>query len=470
MTTRRTLLLLAGSGLALAAAGCREPAHATITAAPDVLLADSDRGLLRLGPTGEQALGAAAAGFDGSYLFAARPGALDQVNPATGIAVGSTALGDGWLPRVVSADGRVCALSRTGASDRPTARARTTLLIARTGQPGAAQPGTAQPGAGQSGAGQSGAGQTSAGQGGVGQGGAGQTGAGQTGAGQTGAGQTGAGQTGAGQTGAGQTGARQYDLAGVVEPDAFTADGTGLFVLEWLPATAPDHYRVRLLDLATGTVQPLLTRDKAPVPAGAEEEMRGDGRQAVLSADRQMLFTLYTHQPGHRHTRDLLSGRPGNAHAFVHVLHLTERWAYCLDLPHPFGEGPAAGHALAADGRNLFVADVNSGKMAYASPRSLSIERVVDVPVVAGSAAALALTADGRILLGAGGVTVLDRAAGRETGRWELPGAVHGLALSRDGSRLYAGGAGRVTWLDSTTGEQRGELAVPGLTRLRHAL
>ncbi|MFC4069318.1 YncE family protein [Actinoplanes subglobosus] len=395
MTTRRNVLMLAGSALVLA--GCRETAKPAAIA-PDVLLAESDRGLLRLAPAGEQVLGAAAATFDGSYLYAARPGTLDRVDPASGTALGNTALADGWIPRVVSSDGRVCALSRTGASGRPAARTRTRLLITAPG---------------------------------------------------------------------GQT---ERDLAGVIEPDAFTSDGTGLFVLEWLPAAAPDHYRVRLLDLATGEVQPLNTRDKTPVPPGAEEEMRGDGRQAVLSADRTMLFTLYTHQPGHRHTRDLLSGRPGGAHAFVHVLHLIERWAYCLDLPHPFGEGPAAGHALAADGRTLFVADLNSGKLAYASPSSLAIERVVDVPPVAGSQAALALTTDGRILVGAGGVTVLDRASGRRTGRWELPEPVRGLALSRDGRRLYAGGTGRVTWLDAGTGTRSGEVAAAGLTALRHVV
>ena len=114
------------------------------------------------------------------------------------------------------------------------------------------------------------------------------------------------------------------------------------------------------LDLASGKVGPLLTRAKAPVPAGAEEEMHGEGRQAVLSPDREVLYTLYTHQPGHRHTRDLIAGRRGNVHAFVHVLHLNERWAYCLDLPGPFGTGPASGHAVAvsADGGQLAVVDM----------------------------------------------------------------------------------------------------------------
>ncbi|MBW6434314.1 hypothetical protein KZ829_11280 [Actinoplanes hulinensis] len=395
MTTRRNVLMLAGSALVLA--GCRDSDPAVAAGpVPDRLLADSERGLLRLGPFGEQVLGPAAAGFDGAHVFLARDRGLEQIRPDTGLSVRRTPLRDGWLPRVVSTDGRACALTRTGAADRPAARARTPLLVVRADAE------------------------------------------------------------------------REYDLPGVIEPDAFTADGTGLFVLDWLPATAPDHYRVRLLDLGAGTIQPLFSRDKRPLPAGAEEEMRGDGRQAVLSADRTMLFTLYTHQPGHRHTRDLLSGRPGDAHAFVHVLHLTDRWAYCLDLPHPFGEGPVAGHALAADGRHLFVADATGGKLAYANPETLSIERVVDVPVTKDAPAALALTAD-RVLLGVGdAVTVLDRNSGAVTGRWPVPFPVRGLALSRDGGRLYAGGPDRVTWLSD--GAVRGWSAVPGLTALRHVV
>jgi hypothetical protein len=264
---------------------------------------------------------------------------------------------------------------------------------------------------------------------------------------------------------------QRYDLGGVVEPDAFTSDGTGLFVLEWLPPEAPDRYRVRLLDLASGAVQPLLTRNKVPVPAGAEEEMRGDGRQAVLSADKQVLYTLYTHQPDHRHTRDLIAGRPGDVHAFVHVLHLTERWAYCLDLPHPFGEGPAAGHAVAIsdDGERLVVADVTSGSLAYADTAALTIERVAAMPAANG-AASLALAPDGlRVFIGAGTtVTVLDRGTDTVTARWSVPGTIRGLGLSRDAARVYAGGADEIVWLDTGSGTLRGRVAIDGLTALRH--
>jgi hypothetical protein len=48
----------------------------------------------------------------------------------------------------------------------------------------------------------------------------------------------------------------------------------------------------------------------------------------VLNADRTLLATLYRN--------------PGNADqpAFVHILDLRNGWAYCADLPPPFGTGP----------------------------------------------------------------------------------------------------------------------------------
>jgi DNA-binding beta-propeller fold protein YncE len=264
---------------------------------------------------------------------------------------------------------------------------------------------------------------------------------------------------------------QRYDLDGVIEPDAFTRDDAGLFVLEWLPKEAPDRYRVRLLDLASGVVQPLVTRTKVPVPAGAEEEMRAEGREAVLSDDQQVLYTLYTHQPDHRHTRDLIAGRPGNGHAFVHVLNLTERWAYCLDLPHPFGEGPAEGHAVAigAGGRRLAVVDMTSGSLAYADTTMLTIDRVAALPAADG-AASLAFAPDGRrIFAGVGHtVTVLDSSTDKVTARWSVPGPVHGLGPSPDAARVYAGGTDEVVWLDAGSGTLRGRAPVDGLTALRH--
>jgi hypothetical protein len=405
MTTRRNLLIAAGGAVLLA--GCREKSKNTDKGAdsvPDVLLIDSRSGLLVLGGARPGGLGGpAVASADGGLVYAVlRDGggpALVRLDPADGRPGTRSALEDGWVPRVISADGRSCALTRTPAAALPVARPRTELLVVTDGRQ------------------------------------------------------------------------RRYDLGGVVEPDAFTRDGDGLFVLEWLPPEAPDRYRVRLLDLATNRLEPLLTRLKVAVPAGAEEEMRGSGRQAVLSPDRQVLYTLYTHQPGHRHTRDLVAGRPGNVHAFVHVLHLAERWAYCLDLPLPFGEGPPEGHAIAlgAGGRRLAVLDVTSGCLVYADTSELTVGRPVAV-AAATATASLALTPDGRrTLVGAGpAVTALDTATGAVAARWPVPTAVRGLGLSPDALRVYAGGTDELVWLDATTGALRGRVAVAGLTELRH--
>ncbi|GAA2854938.1 hypothetical protein Acy02nite_73460 [Actinoplanes cyaneus] len=396
MTTRRTFLALTGvAGLALA--GCRD--RATTAAAPltDVLIAETGGGLVRVSPAAEQAYGTAAAlSVDGAWLAVVREKSLSLIETATGAQTAAIGVAAGWLPRVISPDGRACALTRTPAAVIPSGRARTPLTVVTDGN------------------------------------------------------------------------AREYDLPGTIEPDAFSTAADGLFVLDWLPAGNPGHYRVRRLDLASGRLEPLLTRNKVPVPNGTEEEMRGEGRQAVLTRGGQLLLTLYTHQPGHQHTRDLISGRPGNAHAFVHVLNLAEGWAYCLDLPHPFGEGPAQGHAIAADTWGAAVVDSTSGKIAYASTESLAVDRVVSAPLPAGTTTALAIGPDRRLFAGAGDrIIVLNRESDAVEATWPVPGQVRGLGLSRDGTRLYAGTAGAVHWFSAADGAHLGSRPVPDPADLR---
>jgi len=412
MTTRRNLLIIAGGATLLG--GCRDESRpggsGRAQSVPDVVLAETRQGLVVLGGPHPRLLGPTAVTSPDGRLAgtltrtAGRPGLL-VLDPAAAGPDQPVPVADGWLPRVLASDGKLCALTRHAPAARPAPRTRTTILVI---------------------------------------------------------------------TNAGQ---REYELSGTVEPDAFTQDGAGLFVLEWFPATAPERYRVRRLDLTTGALEPLLTRDKSPVPPGAEEEMRGDGRQAVLSPDRQLLYTLYTHQPGHLHTRDLLAGHGGGVHAFVHVLHLAQGWAYCLDLPHPFGTGPADGQAVAvsADGRRLAVADTAAGSVAYADVVTgtnpfdgtipVRIAQVVTVPSGTGPAG-LAFAA-GRLLLGSGQtLTVLDP-GGTVAARWSVP-AVRGIAVSPDAARVYVGGAEEVLWLDASSGAVRGRAPVRGLTALRH--
>jgi hypothetical protein len=271
--------------------------------------------------------------------------------------------------------------------------------------------------------------------------------------------------------------ANELTLAGNFEPEAFSADDAYLFVLEYLPAHAPTSYRVRRVVLATGEVQPLLLRDKSIVPAGAEEEMRGEGRQAVLSPDRSRLYTLYLHQSDHQHTRDLLPGRRGAdgraVHAFVHVLSLTEGWAYCLDLPDPFGIQPAGTHALtiAPDGKTLYVAEMATKQVVVADTESLAISRVVTLQddQAGGEGAAMSTSPDGTALyIGSTNVVRrLDTATLHNGRTWPQSAAVRGLAISPDGRQVFVGQADRIVRVDTTTGQVLDTFAAAGLRALR---
>ncbi|MEO3746227.1 hypothetical protein [Plantactinospora sp. B5E13] len=273
----------------------------------------------------------------------------------------------------------------------------------------------------------------------------------------------------------------RLELPGNLEPEAFDDTGSALFVLDYLPPTAPDRYRVRLVDLASGELQPLVTRTKSVIPPGAEEEMRGEGRQAVYDQRRRRLFTLYTHQPEHVHTRDRVAGarRDGpHVHAFVHTLSLTERWAYCVDLPAPFGERPGPGHTITADPGNgtLYVVDAGSGTMAVINADELVVSRTVrfEPPTgVSASTTAFATFAGPKILLVAAGreVVAVPALAGEGTvGRWSVPAEVRGLAHSADGSVVYVGQPDALLVADPDTGAVRRRIDVPGLTGLRRAV
>lgn len=269
---------------------------------------------------------------------------------------------------------------------------------------------------------------------------------------------------------AGKSEPRRYGLTGNYEPEAFSTDDLRFYVLEYLPPEAPARYRVRQLDLTAGRVMPIMTRDKRVI----EEEMRGRGRMQALAPDRRTLYTLYTRQEDHVHARDTTqaggTGRPSGALAFVHVLSLDGGWAYCLDLPLPFGMGPAPAHALAVSpgGRWLFVADRYSGAIAVAGTERLALERIMrikDVPPAGQAVTPLHADQAGRIyVVGGSEVLVLDDVTLNTRGLWLLKGPPCGGALSRDGRRLYAALHDRVDVFETSTGRLVGGFDAPGIS------
>jgi hypothetical protein len=271
----------------------------------------------------------------------------------------------------------------------------------------------------------------------------------------------------------------RLDLPGNIEPEAFSPDGAVLYVLDYLPPARPDRYRVRAIELATGQFRPLLTRQKTPVPAGAEEEMRGDGRQAVYDATRKMLFTLYTHQPDHEHTRDLLAGGARadapQVHAFVHTLQLDSGMAYCIDLPAPFGHAAPTAHTIVAqpDGARLYVVDVGSGSLAHIDSDQLTMAGVSRFSGADTAGEAFAVTTmDGRLVVAAG-TLITSLSLGHQSTvaerEWTLSAPARGLALG-DHGRLYIGQPDEVLACDLATARELARTPVADLVALRHVM
>src|ERR687892_2408411 len=153
---------------------------------------------------------------------------------------------------------------------------------------------------------------------------------------------------------------RTIELDGNYAPEAFSTDGTSLFVVEYLPPQRPTSYRVRRLDLATERVEGVYTVDQE-----LQDSMQGTARIQAASPDGGRLYTLYSEEIA------------GGAHTFVHVLSLDELWAHCIDLPASFQAFDERGVAISVtpDGARLYVADAASGVVAEADTETLAVTR-----------------------------------------------------------------------------------------------
>ncbi|MEO8695248.1 MAG: hypothetical protein ABI658_17115 [Acidimicrobiales bacterium] len=158
--------------------------------------------------------------------------------------------------------------------------------------------------------------------------------------------------------------AQVLDLPGNLVPEAFSSNGRLLYVLDYVPAAAPDHYEVRTIDLVTGITTDVGSRLKEP----ATEQMQGNARTSLYSPDRQMLFTLYSEY-----------GEQGKA--FIHALNLSENWSFCIDLPDSgrFGDGQAT-LAMSRDNKLYVLGDSGQIAQVDAQPYGLTVERTVQLP------------------------------------------------------------------------------------------
>ncbi len=243
-------------------------------------------------------------------------------------------------------------------------------------------------------------------------------------------------------------------VAGNIEPEAFSLEGDALFVIDFVPPTAPERYRVARLDLELGTVGDVRNYEQE-----LQEPMRGTAHSQVMAPDGRRLYTLYT--------RESTATEP--AESFVHVLDLDQQLANCVDLPPQFASSPLGALAVSPSGNRLYVAAPSVGALAELDTNSLEVTRTAMVPISVTGTTARA-TASGTTLflsedtavtaLGLDDLTVEDS--------WTAPGSVIGMKPSTDGSVLYVSLVDRVLALDPRTLTPNRELDVATTEPIDH--
>jgi hypothetical protein len=210
----------------------------------------------------------------------------------------------------------------------------------------------------------------------------------------------------------------RFELDGNYEPEAFGVDGSRLFLIQYLPARAPERYRIQQLDIESGDVRGVLN-----VESGDEQhEMAGVAGARVLARDGERLYTLYTGAD-----RD---------YAFVHVIDLVEGYTHCIFLPDGMGLAPGTTTlGLSPDGSTLYVVDHAAAKVVEADTEAVKITRTAEIHTLPRGGAAAAVGEDGTLYTATGNRVMTVAADDLSISRsWSTEHEV--LALQTDGDRL----------------------------------
>jgi len=232
------------------------------------------------------------------------------------------------------------------------------------------------------------------------------------------------------------------DLEGNLVPEAFSVDGRYLFVLDYVPAAAPDHYEVRKIDLVIGgTKSDVGGRPKEVVE---DEQMQGNVRTSLYSPNREMIFTLYSEY-----------GEQG--HAFIHALNLNEKWSYCIDLPDSghFGDGQST-LTMSSDNKLYVIGDSGQIAQVDAQAYGLAVERTVQLPAATPAKDRSTAAVEGnRLIVGHDErVFFVDRATLRLDNTMTMGSAVVGLTADGRG-RIGIATTKAIDVLDPTADSRR---------------
>jgi hypothetical protein len=237
--------------------------------------------------------------------------------------------------------------------------------------------------------------------------------------------------------------------------DALSNDGMSLYLIQKM--TDPNHYRVRLYDIAAGSLWPQAIADKRE----PNEPMNGIRGDSAADPSGNHVYTVYIRQAG----------------PFIHALPLDQRFAFCIDLPSkaPNDMEKQFHWALAVsqDGRSLYAANASLGTVAVlttgdapqivrTAPVALNQKDtflaglVTDAEAKGPRIGGAAVSPDGRTLytFADRGVVAIDTATLKVRARYLDPWLPDTMRMSSDGRWLYVGeGSQNYLWqIDPTTG------------------
>jgi hypothetical protein len=138
-------------------------------------------------------------------------------------------------------------------------------------------------------------------------------------------------------------------LAGNFNFDAWSPDGTVLYLVEHRPPRGSGHYVVRAYDVADRTLRASVVVDKRNI----DEQMAGHPVARAATPDGAVVATLYlpTHSTAAVDDADQEHG------PFVHLLYTEQARALCVDLP----RATAKEWSMQYTGGRLLISDADEG-------------------------------------------------------------------------------------------------------------
>ena len=237
--------------------------------------------------------------------------------------------------------------------------------------------------------------------------------------------------------------------------DALSNDGKSLYLIQKM--TDPNHYQVRLYDVAAGALMPQPVVDKRE----PNEPMNGIRGDSAADSNGNYVYTVYIRDGG----------------PFIHALPLDEPIAWCVDLPSTASNDMERQFhwalALSHDGRTLYAANEAVGTVAVmtsgepptivrTAPVAMNLPPrqggglVTDADAKGPRIGGAALSPDGRTLYSFAdrGVVAIDTATLKVRTRYLDPWQPDSMRLSSDGKWLYVveSSESKLWQIDAATG------------------